>query len=371
MAHPKCFISYSWDSDDHKDWVRRLAAELQRKGVVTYLDQWDVHPGMDLTKYMESCIRESDFVLLVCTPIFAQKANTGRGGVGYEKSIVTGEIFEGAASPKKFVPLLRKGSPRDSLPSYLKSRAYIDFRNDNMLDPSLETLLRHLYQAPKYVRPLLGSKPDLPTQGSEQPAVITPPAKQPKRVTFEEVYRFAYSPGGINKSYEGAEAFARKWMKQFADKDFEVFKQVYQFAYIPGGINKSHEGAEAFARKWMEQFADKDFEVFKQVYQFAYIPGGINKSHEGAEAFARKWMEQFADKDFEVFKQVYQFAYIPGGINKSHEGAEAFARKWMEQFADKDFEVFKQVYQFAYIPDGMNKSHEGAEAFALEQLSKR
>jgi len=83
---------------------------------------------MDVTNYMETCIRESDFVLLVCTPIFAQKANVGLGGVGYEKGIVTGEIFADAASPKKFVPLLRKGNPRDSLPSYLKSRVYIDFK---------------------------------------------------------------------------------------------------------------------------------------------------------------------------------------------------------------------------------------------------
>ena len=66
--------------------------------------------------------------LLVCTPIFAQKANVGLGGVGYEKGIVTGEIFANAASPKKFVPLLRKGDSKDCLPSYLKSRVYIDFK---------------------------------------------------------------------------------------------------------------------------------------------------------------------------------------------------------------------------------------------------
>ena len=128
MAAPRCFISYSWDNDEHKDWVRCLATELQRNGVETRLDQWDTHPGMDVTNYMETCIRESDFVLLVCTPIFAQKANVGLGGVGYEKGIVTGEIFADAHSTKKFVPVLRKGNPRDYLPSYLKSRMYIDFK---------------------------------------------------------------------------------------------------------------------------------------------------------------------------------------------------------------------------------------------------
>ena len=70
-AEATCFISYSWDNEEHKEWVRRLATELSQKGVFVYLDQWDVHPGMDLTGYMEKGIHESDFVLLVCTPNFA------------------------------------------------------------------------------------------------------------------------------------------------------------------------------------------------------------------------------------------------------------------------------------------------------------
>jgi len=34
--------------------------------------------------------------------------------LGYEKIIVTGEIFEGSASSKKFVPLIRGGLPKES-----------------------------------------------------------------------------------------------------------------------------------------------------------------------------------------------------------------------------------------------------------------
>ncbi|MBN1133452.1 MAG: toll/interleukin-1 receptor domain-containing protein [Methanosarcinaceae archaeon] len=159
MENPTCFISYSWDNDEHKDWVRALATKLQNKGIETKLDQWDCHLGTDLTKYMETCVRESDFVLLICTPEFCQKANTGQGGVGYEKNIVTGEIFEGISSSKKFVPILRKGRLMDSLPSYLKSKMFIDFTIDKMFDSKIEELIRHLHHSPKYERPPLGQKP--------------------------------------------------------------------------------------------------------------------------------------------------------------------------------------------------------------------
>jgi DNA-binding beta-propeller fold protein YncE len=187
MASPKCFISYSWDSDDHnhKNWVRQLATELQRKGVLTHLDQWDVHPGTDLTKYMETCIRESDFVLLICTPIFAQKANAGIGGVGYEKSIVTGEIFQEAASPKKFVPILRKGDKAESLPSYLKPMAYIDFRNDDKFDLNLDELLRHLHQSPKYKPPSLGQKPNFSEKSQYERPIYFDLIKMIKKKKFE------------------------------------------------------------------------------------------------------------------------------------------------------------------------------------------
>ncbi|MBI3004439.1 MAG: toll/interleukin-1 receptor domain-containing protein [Ignavibacteriales bacterium] len=141
---PSCFISYSWDDNAHKDWVRRLATDLQSNSVVARLDQWDTHPGSDLTSYMETAIRSSEYVVLVCTPLFAKKANVGQGGVGYEKTIVTGEIFQGIASPKKFVPILRRGGPKESLPSYLKSKYFIDFRIDQGYPQSLEDILRHI-----------------------------------------------------------------------------------------------------------------------------------------------------------------------------------------------------------------------------------
>jgi hypothetical protein len=125
---PKCFISYSWDSDDHKSWVRKLAEDLVHSHVITILDQWDLKLGDYRDQFMETSIRESDYVILVCTPSYARKVNASKGGVSYEKSIVTGEMFKGAPA-SKFIPLLRQGSVENALPSYLSSKYHIDFRN--------------------------------------------------------------------------------------------------------------------------------------------------------------------------------------------------------------------------------------------------
>jgi hypothetical protein len=192
---------------------------------------------------METCVRESDFVLLICTPKFYQKANNGQGGVGYEKNIVTGEIFEGTSSSKKFVPILRKGSPIDSLPSYLKSRIFIDFRNNSRFALNIDELIRHLHQSPKYQRPPLGDKPNLSEERKKQRIDISSPLKKPPLATHKQAYNFAYIK--MNRTSTEAEAFAKLWVDKFGNIDFEVFKESYNFAYIK--MNRTSTEAEAFA----------------------------------------------------------------------------------------------------------------------------
>ena len=64
QRNPKVFISYSWDSESHRAWVRALGARLRSDGVDVTLDQWHVGPGDQLPEFMERAIRENDFVLL-------------------------------------------------------------------------------------------------------------------------------------------------------------------------------------------------------------------------------------------------------------------------------------------------------------------
>ena len=224
MANPTCFISYSWDSEEHKEWVRNIAEALQRRGVWTYLDQWDINPGSDLTGYMESKIRESDYVLLVCTPDFAKKANLQVGGVGYEKVIVSGEIFQNISKPEKFIPIIRSGDSRDSLPSYLMSKLFVDFREDNEFGEKLEELLRHMHKVPKYIRPELGEPPDFETD-------FEPDLKEKKEEERENIAKEAQDQRGDDEDVylQKRDPFFIKYKKEFYDllkkEGFELIEE--------------------------------------------------------------------------------------------------------------------------------------------------
>jgi hypothetical protein len=188
-------------------------------------------------------IRDSDFVILICTPNFCQKANSGSGGLGYEKCIVTGELFSGVASAKKFVPILREGKPTESLPSYLRSKKFIDFRDDADFDQQLEELLRHIYQSPKYVRPSLGSKPSFSQRKNKSGSFSD----------FKKVFDFAYSEEGLDMNEEEAEEFAESWLSNYIIKNFSDFKEAFEYAYSEEGLDMDSGEALEFAFRRLKE----------------------------------------------------------------------------------------------------------------------
>lgn len=164
---PTVFISYAHESDEHKQWVRvGLAERLMAAGIRVILDQWQLKFGSNLPHFMENAFRV-DAVLLVCTPVFAQKANARQGGVGYESSIVTAELLDRHPSIEpKFVPVWRSGERSVATPNYLKAALAVDLRDENPgYEDEFIRLLRQLHREPEHLPPPLGKKPDFSPHG--------------------------------------------------------------------------------------------------------------------------------------------------------------------------------------------------------------
>lgn len=166
MPIPKAFISYSHDSQDHKKWVLDLAIRLRNNGVDAIIDQWELRPGDDLPHFMETYLSTSDYVVMVCTDKYVQKANSGIGGVGYEKMIVTAELLSSIDS-NKVVPIIRQYGTRN-VPNFLKTKLFIDFSNDDDYEFGFDELVRTFHGAPLFEKPEIGNNPFTPV--SETPA---------------------------------------------------------------------------------------------------------------------------------------------------------------------------------------------------------
>jgi hypothetical protein len=123
-------------------WVRALADALAKSGKVRVLiDQSDLSPGMDVTRFMEQAL-QADRTVIILTPPYAEKATRRTGGVGYENLLITAQLYE-AASEDRFIPVLR-GDPQLSVPAYLKTRLYLDMRDDRDFDENILKLLKTL-----------------------------------------------------------------------------------------------------------------------------------------------------------------------------------------------------------------------------------
>src|SRR5262245_19864402 len=123
---PRVFISYSYDSDAHKGWVLKLASDLRSAGVDATLDQWDLSPGQDVVAFMTNGIASADRVILVCSDKYVTKSEAGKGGVGYERLIVTAELVQ-TIDTKKFLPIVRNNGTANKIPNFLGPRLYVDF----------------------------------------------------------------------------------------------------------------------------------------------------------------------------------------------------------------------------------------------------
>ncbi|WP_225903815.1 toll/interleukin-1 receptor domain-containing protein [Anaerocolumna chitinilytica] len=157
---PKVFISYSWSSDVQ---VLELAQRLVSHGINVVIDKWDLKEGQDKYAFMERCVNESEItkVLIICDKAYAQKANNRTGGVGDETVIISSEIY-GNIKQEKFIPVIaekdEEGKPY--VPTYIKTRIYIDLSDPDTYEEEYEKLLRNVYEKPQFMRPKLGKRPE-------------------------------------------------------------------------------------------------------------------------------------------------------------------------------------------------------------------
>lgn len=163
MEEPvRAFISYSWSSPEHEEWVLRLATNLRASGIDAILDKWDLREGDEANAFMERMVTDQNIskVIIVSDGIYAEKSNKRLGGAGTEAQIISQKIFD-SQEKGKFVVIVKEldenGGP--FLPAYYTSRVYIDFSQEDKFSEKFEQLLRWLVGRPGLVKPALGSLP--------------------------------------------------------------------------------------------------------------------------------------------------------------------------------------------------------------------
>jgi len=199
---PKLFLSYSWTSESHEEWVLSLATELRESGVDVILDKWDLKEGHDANVFMEKMVTDPEIgkVALICDRMYAEKADGRSGGVGTETQSISAEIYATQAQTK-FVAVLpeRDEYGKPFLPTYYKSRIYIDLSNPELYGRNFEQLLRWVYDKPRHVKPSLGKPPTFLTDEGIPSLETTP---RFRRALDAVRQNRPYCGGALNEYFE-------------------------------------------------------------------------------------------------------------------------------------------------------------------------
>ena len=162
MENPKVFISYCQQPKQNQIRVQQLAERLYSDGVHCVMDIYDLKDGQDKNKFMEQMVNDPSVkkVLLICNKEYAEKANARKGGVGIESTIVSEEIYSNAEQTK-FIPIVFEYdiNGKACVPTFVKSRIFIDLSADDKFEANYDQLLRDIYDKPLHKRPVLGTMP--------------------------------------------------------------------------------------------------------------------------------------------------------------------------------------------------------------------
>ncbi len=138
----KVFISYSHDSEKHREKVRELMERLQRRGIECDVDLLHEIPPQGWSKWMYKRIEQIKFVLVVCSEAYYQYIGDNKldknGGVDWKGPVITEAIYAKYCRNTPCIPILFSLNDKDYIPPFL--------HNMSRYDVSAEEGYDHLYR---------------------------------------------------------------------------------------------------------------------------------------------------------------------------------------------------------------------------------
>jgi len=310
MSAPKLFISYSWSDSIHEQWVIELATELRESGVDVILDKWDLKEGNDAVSFMEKMVTDSDIkkVAIITDETYARKADGRAGGVGTETQIISKEVYDNQEQDK-FVAVVpqkdEQGKPY--LPTYYRSRIYIDLSEPDSYGENFETLLRWVFDKPLYVKPEVGKRPafldendgvSLGTTAAHKRAVAAIKESKPfasgaldeyLSIFIENLERFRLQDTEIE--FDEAVVESIEQFLPYRNEAIQLFFTISHYAPSDENILKLHRFFEALIPymsrpESTQQYREWDFDNFKFIVHelFLYSIAVLLKSERFEQA---------------------------------------------------------------------------------------
>jgi tetratricopeptide (TPR) repeat protein len=271
----KVFISYSHDSPEHENRVLELTDRLREDGIDANIDQYQSAPPEGWQLWMEKEIRDSQFVLLVCTETYLRRVmkeeEQGKGlGVTWESTIAIQHLYNAGVVNEKFIPIIFGREKITYIPIPLQSTTYYDVSTEK----GYESLYRRLTNQPYTTKPVLGAKKKLAP-------------RERKKGTSEVKVSLAKLPS-TDPTLFGREEKLKQLDDAWNNQQINVLSLVAW-----GGVGKS-----ALVNKWLSQMAHDNYRGAERVYGWSFYSQGAAEGRQvSADQFIAAALTWFGDPE--------------------------------------------------------------------------
>lgn len=262
----KVFISYSHDTTEHEKCVLDLSDRLRDDGIDANIDQYQTNPAEGWQLWMEKQIRDSQFVILVCTETYLKrvmKEDEGRGkGVMWESTIVYSYLYDAGVVNEKFVPVVFSYENTKHIPTPLKPTTFYDASTDE----GYESLYRRLTNQPNTTKPELGKLKSLPKKVVVSLAKLpsTSPdlfGREDRLKQLDDVWNnqdinvlSLVAWGGVGKT-----ALVNRWLSNLAKDNYRGAERVFGWSFYSQGAAEGRQvSADQFIAATLTWFGDPD-----------------------------------------------------------------------------------------------------------------
>ncbi|WP_295393187.1 TIR domain-containing protein [uncultured Thiodictyon sp.] len=280
---PRVFVSYSHDSDAHRERVLALSERLRGDGIATELDQYvNGAPPEGWPRWMLDGLDASDRVLLICTPTYYRRFRgheaPGKGkGVDWEGAIVTQAIYDARSRTTRFIPVLFDPGAAGSIPEPVRGHTHYCLTSEAAYRDLYDALLDQAGVEPGELGTL---KPKARRRGEPlrlpDPAATADPSPDPVAPPDIDLSHLpAGAPHFLGRESELA-ALDAAWCDGAGGSGCAHTAIVELVA--PGGTGKT-----ALVRHWLAGLAARDWPGAARVYAWSFYSQGTAEDRQATE----------------------------------------------------------------------------------------
>ena len=278
MNKKTVFISYSHDSEEHRERVLALSERLRVNGIETLLDRYvNGSPKQGWPRWMLDQLDVADSVLVVCTETYYRRfrghEEPGKGkGVDWEGALITQEIYDSRSRTLRFVPVFLSAAVEDWIPEPLRSASHYAVTSEGDYERLYDFLLEQSGVEPQP----LG-------------ALKTKSRRKGTALTFGEPSSAEIAKRGISRLTHAAEKLiGRETELKRLD---EAWNDSTQHVLIIRGFGG--EGKTSLVVEWANQLAERDYDGASYFDWPFYSQGTRDQTTASSEPFIAAALEFF------------------------------------------------------------------------------